>query len=185
MKTTLLTLAFVASLLFSPAIAQHEDKVVSKILQDEWVSKYRKIKVDLENKAGNFKDMEGVSEKDFAVMKKSYMEVSARLNDWLKSFAKNCMLPETYQLMEQTGSPVNEMLKADLMDIISLYENTFNSRYEEITGLRQRNAIFSNAKLNKDANQHTALNVDYAKIEGDEVSKRIRKPLEVAHWKEL
>jgi hypothetical protein len=77
------------------------------------------------------------------------------------------------------------MLKADLMDIISLYENTFNSRYEEITGLRQRNAIFSNAKLSNDVIQHTAFNVDYAKIEGDEVSRRIRKPLEVAQWKEL
>jgi len=173
------TLCFV-----KPAFSQNKDKeAVKTIMTNQWVSKYKKLKTDLENKAIFIKNMENISERDLAKLKKSYTATSKMLDTWLDHLVVS--IHDKNETMEQIAQgDINSELKEELQKIFTFYADNFSTFYEETTGQKSNFVIDSPKTEDSESNEETAWTQEKP-IEVDFLLSNVKKPLRPNNWNSI
>lgn len=167
-----------------PATSQtaKDKEVIRAILTNQWITKYKKLKSDLENKAAYVKNMESVSESDMKSLEKSYAETTLRLDAWLEHLVNLVAENNATCLENLSHGDLPEVLRDELQDVFTFYSNDFSTRYEEVTGLESGVAIDTPKKLAAD------INWDFpgeGTVARDLLMARVKQPLSPSSWNSI
>ena len=183
MKQKLLIIAFALPLiLINPLFAQSKD-ALKTIMTNQWVKKYKKLKTDLEDKAGFVKTLENVSEADQQLIKASYQQTSKMLDHWLDHLVASIEKNNDVAMAKLAEGSMDEELKAELLEIFSFYSNDFTTKYEEVTGIETKTVV-THARLMEDGSMEPTV-VPTGKVERDFLISNVKKPLQPANWNAL
>lgn len=165
----------------NPLLAQSESEMLKSILQDQWVLKYKKLKKELEQKAGNIKSMPGLTESQTQEFKEEYNKTSNLLQDWLSDFSKSLKERETYEGIKARGTIVNEGLQEVLTNIEKYYIDNFSFQYDFVTQTHDKNPL----KYEITASNFQLMTSAPDKEQTNKLSKEIRKPLTPLRWNDF
>jgi hypothetical protein len=112
------------------------------LMGNEWISKYKKLKNDLENKVAMVKDMEDLTEKNVADIRDSYNRTSLLLEDWLLQVVNTMESADQSKIETFTKGNLNPELQEAFRGLLTAYADDFTTQYEEITG-RSDNFVVS------------------------------------------
>jgi hypothetical protein len=112
------------------ATAQASGTTEGWIQQADVIRCYRKVKLDMEERARNVKDM-SVSEAEKEAFQNEYNVLRKDFNQFISQFS--------HEIEMANGTPINfcDLSKAQLehfLDLYSKYESGFLEHYEQITG---------------------------------------------------
>jgi len=162
------------------ANAQSKDEIVTQLLQNNWVKKYRRIKTDMENKASNLKDSH--SEEEIARLKDDYNRTSTLMEKWIESLTNELRNEVTLQNMLNSTTFIPENLKEELEVLYGFYEDNFNTTYEQLTGVNQNNLVVNFSINSKESAQqfskYTSMGLNQLNFKKD-----LTKHLEPNSWK--
>lgn len=122
-----------------PALAWAQAPADANLIQKADVLRtYRRVKLDMEEKARNVKGMRGVKEADVEAFEAQYSKLRKDFNQFVQGFGA--------EVRHANGAPLNlcELSRGQLYDFMKLYhayEEQFLVRYEEIIGTRERPLI--------------------------------------------
>ncbi len=164
------------------ASAQSKDEIVTQLLQNDWVKKYRRIKIDMENKAGNIKDAR--SEEEIARLKDDYVRTRSLMEKWVEGLTEELRKDNTLSNMLASPAYLPENLKEELENLYAYYEDNFNTTYEQIIGINQRNLVVNFSVNTSDTSEqftkYTAMNLNQFDLKKD-----LAKMLEPNSWKSI
>jgi hypothetical protein len=167
-----------------PVIGKCQSKEnIKTVLGNQWISKYKVLKVDLENKAASVKDRNDISETDLASIQKSYNLTSGMLQVWLDDLVVILEKSEPAKMEYFTKGELCPELEIRLREIITYYSNEFNTKFEEITGQESHFVIGMPEK--KETNSSIPPSNITWKFEVEDITASIKKPLAPANWNSL
>lgn len=164
------------------AKAQSKDEVVTQLLQNDWVKKFRRIKTDMESKAGNLKDAK--NEEELARLKDDYMRTRSMMEKWVESLSEELRKENTLSNMLQTPNYLPENLKEELETLYAFYEDNFNTTYEQIVGVNQKNPVVNFAISSSD-DQKMFSSYSSSNFDSMNLKKDLAKVLEPNTWKAI
>lgn len=155
-------------------------------MTNHWVKKYKKLKSDLEDKAGYVKTSETISEADKKNIKKSYLETSKRLEIWLDHLVSTIEHKDGQALQQLSEGNIDQELKAELLDIFAFYSNEFQLLFEEVTG-QEAKMVVTHTRLMSEVDQEKSVhwNGSNDKIQREFLISNVKKPLQPAAWNSL
>jgi SPX domain protein involved in polyphosphate accumulation len=167
-----------------PATSQtaKDKEVIRAILTNQWITKYKKLKSDLENKAAQVKNMEGISESDMKALEKSYAETTLRLDAWLEHLVNLVAENNATCLADLSHGDMPEVLRSELQEVFTFYSNDFSTRYEEVTGLD------SGVAIDTPKNQADDINWEFpgeGSVARDLLMARVKQPLSPSSWSSI
>ncbi len=177
---------FFAFLLVStlPVIGKGQSKEnIKTVLGNQWISKYKVLKVDLENKAASVKDRNDISETELASIQKSYNLTSGMLQNWLDELVFTLEKSEPAKMEYFSRGELCPELEIRLKEIITYYSNEFNTKFEEITGQDSHFVIGMPEK--KETNSSIPPSNITWKFDVEDITASIKKPLAPANWNSL
>jgi hypothetical protein len=186
MTRKLLILAFALPIFFlNPAGAQSKDKeVVRVIMQNQWITKYKKLKTDLENKAAYVKNLEKISDRDLGAIKGSYVETSRMLDAWLDHFVNSIHQNKASSFENLSHGEISQELKDELQTIFTFYANDFSTMYEDITGEEPK--VVTNLGESETENSDSDLRISQdANIEMELLIAKVKTPLTPMAWNSI
>lgn len=121
-----------------PGLASAQAPSCALIQQADVLRMYRRMKLDMEDKARNVKEMKGAASQDVEAFQNEYVRLRKDFNGFLSQFSS--------QVDAANGSPINlcDLSRAQLSDFLRLYqdyERNFLSRYEDIIGTHEHPLI--------------------------------------------
>lgn len=155
------------------------------MLTNHWVKKYKKLKTDLEDKAGFVKTANNINETDKQLIKVSFLETSKKLDQWLDHLVYTIETKDGKALQQMSEGNIDPELKEELLDIFAFYSNEFQLKYEEVTG-QQSKMVFSHSKLMSEGEvgPHVWTGSN-DKIQKDFLISNVKQPLQPASWNSL
>jgi|GEM_PF-1520723 len=164
------------------ANAQTKNEVVSQLLQNDWVKKYRRIKLDMENKAGNLKDAK--NEEEIARLKDDYIRTRSLMEKWVENLAEELRKESTLSNMLASPAFIPENLKEELESLYAFYEDNFNTTYEQISGVNQKNLVvnLTSNPVNSDVKNPKYTSMAFGQFD---LKKDLEKILEPNSWKSI
>jgi len=185
MKHKLLILLFALPLIvLNPALSQSKE-VVKTIMTNQWVTKYKKLKTDLENKAAFIKNMENLSSKDLATIKKSYVETTFMLDSWLNHLVTSIQEDKTKNLEQLANGNITDDLKEELQEIFTFYANDFSTKYEDVTGIKNSAVIGSPIMGQENTEISTEVYSSSSEVDMDMLLAKVKKPLSPSDWNSI
>ena len=167
-----------------PVIGKCQSKEnIKTVLGNQWISKYKVLKVDLENKAASVKDRNDISETDLASIQKSYNITSGMLQVWLDDLVVILEKSEPAKMEYFSRGELCPELEVRLKEIITYYSNEFNTKFEEVTGLDSHFVIGIPEK--KETNSNIPPSNIIWKFDVEDITASIKKPLTPANWNSL
>lgn len=185
MRHKLLILLFWFPLLAAhPATSQtaKDKEVIRAILTNQWITKYKKLKSDLENKAAHVKNMKGVSESDLNSIEKSYAETTLRLDAWLEHLINLVAENNSTCLIDLSHGDMPEILKTELQEVFTFYSNDFSTRYEDVTGEESGVAIDTPKKQSENINWSFT---SEGSLDREFLMARLKEPLSPTSWSSI
>jgi hypothetical protein len=163
------------------AFAESTDKV-KVLMTSKWISKYKKLKKDIENKASTVKDMDQIDDSDYNALRNSYSETSKKLEVWLLHLENTLEKGEPSDMEFFASGVLNPALEKELQEIGTFYANDFSTLYEEITGIKSR-CFINLSEDNAGSNGVLPTNIVW-KFEHEELSASLQ-PLRPLDWNSL
>jgi hypothetical protein len=185
MKQKLLIILFALPLfVLNPAHSQSKE-IVKTVMTNQWITKYKKLKTDLENKAAFIKNMENISEKDLVLIKNSYSETSFLLDTWVNHLVQSLEENKSGNLEQLANGDIAPDLKAELQELFTFYANDFSTKYEDITG--QKSNFVVGAPTDQAVTETTSSteNSPSTTIDKDVLMARIKQPLTPSDWNSI
>jgi|GEM_PF-3262735 len=186
MKRKILLAALALPLILLNPITGQSKNTDEVVMTNHWVKKFKKLKSDLEDKAGYVKTSENISEADKKIIKKSYLETSKRLEMWLDHLVTTIETKDGQALQQLSEGNIDQELKEELLEIFSYYSNDFQLHFEEITG-QEAKMVVSHTRLMSECEAPNAqqLNNRNDNIQRDFLISNVKKPLQPAAWNSL
>lgn len=185
MKQKLLIILFALPLfVLNPARSQSKE-IVKTVMTNQWITKYKKLKTDLENKAAFIKNMENISEKDLVLIKKSYAETSYLLDAWVNHLVKSLEENKSGNLEQMANGDIAPDLKAELQELFTFYANDFSTKYEDITGQKSSFVVGAPTEQNDDETTSATETAQVTPIDKDILVARIKQPLSPSDWNSI
>jgi len=185
MKQKLLIILFALPLfVLNPAHSQSKE-IVKTVMTNQWITKYKKLKTDLENKAAFIKNNENVSEKDLILIRKSYTETSILLDAWVNHLVQSLEENKSGNLEQLANGDIAADLKEELQVLFTFYANDFSTKYEDITG--QKSSFVVGAPTDQSGTESTASTEtsQTTTIDKDVLMARIKQPLMPTDWNSI
>ena len=139
-RNSCLVVLIFSFLLGFTAQAQTKENVKA-VMASKWIGKYKKLKNDLESKAATVKEMDDISDEDFALLRKSYTETSKLLEGWLNNLVNTLEKADPATVDYFAKGELSPELQTEFQTLGTFYANDFSTLYEEITGLKTRMVI--------------------------------------------
>jgi len=170
--------------ILNPAISQSKDKeVVKSIMTNKWVNKYKKLKMDLENKAIYVKNMEDLNDEELAKVKASYLTTSKMLDAWLDHLVES--IHSKNETLDQIAhGDINSDLKEELQRIFTFYADDFSTLYEQTTG-QKSTIVIDSPSTDESENSSTASLLLDKPVEVDFLLANVKKPLSPNNWNSI
>jgi len=184
MKQKLLIILFALPLfVLNPAHSQSKE-IVKTVMTNQWITKYKKLKTDLENKAAFIKNMENISEKDLVLIKNSYSETSFLLDTWVNHLVQSLEENKSGNLEQLANGDIAPDLKAELQKLFTFYANDFSTKYEDVTG--QKSNFVVGAPTEQPVTGATnSTETPSTTIDKDVLMARIKQPLTPSDWNSI
>ena len=125
----------------SQAVQARDKENVKAVMTSKWIGKYKKLKFDLENKAATLKEMEDLSEDDYARIRTSYASTGKKLEVWLQHLITTLEKADPASTEYFAKGELNPELENEFRKLGTFYANEFSTLYDEITGTHTRPAI--------------------------------------------
>lgn len=187
MKRKLLLAALALPLILVNPIFGQSKETAKVIMTNHWVKKYKKLKADLEDKAGFVKTATNISEAEKQTVKESYLATSKKLDIWLDHLVTAIEKKDGAFMQQLSEGNMDQDLKEELLDIFAFYSSEFQLVYDEVTGMKSK-MLFSHSKLMGEAeNQSFEANWSGTpeKIQRDFLISNVKQPLQPAPWNSL
>jgi hypothetical protein len=136
----------------------------------------------MEIKAGNLKDAK--NEEELARLKDDYMRTRSMMEKWVESLAEELRKENALNNMLKSSNFIPENLKEELETIYAYYEDNFNTTYEQIVGVNQKNPVVNFAITSSDEKQRFS-NYTSSNFESMNLKKDLAKILEPNSWKSI
>lgn len=187
MKNNLLLSALAIALILVNPIFGQSKETAQVILNNHWVKKYKKLKNDLEDKAGFVKTAENISSSEKENIKEAYQITSKMLDSWLDHLLTKIEKKDGPFLQELSQGQMDPELKEELLEIFAFYSSEFQVLYEEVTGQNTK-MVLSHSKLmsdNESSGDQFSWNATAENILKEYLISNVKQPLRPADWNAL
>lgn len=185
-KNLLLSALAIALILVNPIFGQSKE-TAQVILNNHWVKKYKKLKNDLEDKAGFVKTAENISAAEKENIKEAYQTTSKMLDSWLDHLLATIEKKDGPFMQQLSEGNMDPELKEELLEIFAYYSSEFQVMYEEVTGQNTK-MVISHSKLMSDnvpSGDQASWNATPEKILKEYLISNVKQPLRPAPWNAL